>query len=120
MVTEYKLSTRRPDGSIDIAMLAEILAVSEAELAESIGANSEPVAAERGKAPNEEQERLFALVDLIERLTPTSGDPRTAYDWYCSHPIAGYGGETAQDLVKSGRLSALAAHLDRIADGGYA
>lgn len=118
--TEYKLSTRRSDGLIDIAMLAQILSVSESELAESIGATSDPDATESGKAVLEEQERLVALVNLIERLIPCSGDPKAAYDWYRSQPLPGFGEKTAQDLVQSGRLSALEAHLDRIGNGGYA
>ena len=68
----------------------------------------------------EVQSRLVALVELLERLTPWCGDPRAAYGWYCSRPLAGFEGKTARDLVRSGRMTAVEAYLERIAVGGYA
>ena len=110
--SESTLDVRRSDGSVDLESLARTLGVTVAELAASIGLSTQ----ER----REVQHRLNVLVDLLERVMPWSGDFQTAYDWYCSRPIAGFGGKTAQDLVQEGRASAVEAYLDRIAAGGYA
>ena len=93
-------------------LLARTLGVAEAELAASVGLS--------GQEAREVQHRLNVLVELLECVLPWSGDFQTAYDWYCSRPIAGFGGKIAQDLVQAGRASAVDAYLDRIADGGYA
>ena len=110
--SESILGVRRSDGSVDIASLARTLGVTEAELAESVELS--------GQETSDIQYRLNVLVELLERVMPWSGDFQTAYDWYCSQPIAGFGDTTAQDLLKEGRASAVHAYLDRIADGGYA
>ena len=109
--SESTLDVRRSDGSVDLESLARTLGVTVAELAASIGLSTQ----ER----REVQHRLNVLVDLLERVMPWSGDFQTAYDWYCSKPIAGFGDKAAQDLLKAGRASAVQADLDRVADGGY-
>lgn len=110
----------KPDGSIDIGVLTSILGITEGELASSAGLSGESVRGKSGQDSNEVQRRLMVLVNLLKRVTVWSGDPGAAYDWYCSQPIPSFGGQTAQDLVKMGRASAVETYLDRIADGGYA
>jgi hypothetical protein len=119
--TEFTSKAISPDGSIDIGVLASILGVTEGELASSVGLSGKSVTGESGQDSNEVQRRLMVLVNLLKkRVTPWSGDPGAAYDWYCYQPIPSFGGQTAQDLVKMGRASAVKTYLDRIADGGYA
>ena len=110
--SERILGVRRSAGSVNIASLARTLGITEAELADSVGLS--------GQEASDIQYRLNVMVELLGRVMPWSGDIRTAYDWYCSQPIAGFGDKTAQDLLKAGRASAVQAYLDRIADGGYA
>lgn len=114
------ISARRSDGSIDLAALADVLHVTQAELAASLERPAESDAGVSGQSSPETQHRLSVLVELLERVTPWAGDPQSAYQWFCDQPIAGFGGETAQQLVKAGRASAVEAYLNRIADGGYA
>ena len=120
MPSECTINARRPDGSVDVAVLAGILHVTEAELGATVGLSGDSSAGQSWQDSPEGQSRLSGLVDLLERVTPWAGDPRAAYAWYCSQPIAGFGGMTAQDLVKAGRTSAVETYLDRIAAGGYA
>ena len=120
MPPESTINARRPDGSVDVAVLAGILHVTEAELGATVGLSGDSSAGQSWQDSPEGQSRLSGLVDLLERVTPWAGDPRAAYAWYCSQPIAGFGGMTAQDLVKADRASAVESYLDRIAAGGYA
>ena len=118
--SEYTLDARRSDGSIDIERLAGILYVTEAELVSSIGPSGDTGERKSWLDSPQGQSGLNWLAELLERVTPWAGDPRAAYAWYCSQPIAGCGGQTAQDLFKAGRSSAVDAYLNRIAHGGHA
>lgn len=120
MSTEYTINARRPDGSVDITKLATIVHATETDVAESIGLAETSAARSQENGSSEEQQRLVKLVELLEHVAAWAGDPRTAYQWFCHQPIAGFGGRTAQQLVKAGRVSAVEAYLKRIADGGYA
>ena len=120
MPSECTINARRPDGSVDVTRLAGVLQVTETELAAAVGLCGDSGPGQSWHDSPEGQSRLNWLVELLERVTPWAGDPRAAYAWYCSQPIAGFGGMTAQDLVKAGRTSAVETYLDRIAAGGYA
>lgn len=120
MSTDYTIDARRSDGSIDLTALADVLHVSQADLAASLEPPAESDAGASGQSSPETQHRLSVLVELLERVTPWAGDPQTAFQWFCSEPIAGFGGMTAQQLVKAGRASEVETYLDRISDGGYA
>jgi hypothetical protein len=43
-----------------------------------------------------------------------------AYAWYRSEPLSGFGDLTAGELVKRGLADAVLAHLNRVAEGGFA
>ena len=120
MPSESTTNARRPDGSVDVVALAGILNVTEAELAATVGLSGDSDPGQSWHDSPEGQSRLNWLVELLERVTPWAGDPRAAYTWYCSQPIAGFGGMTAQDLVKADRASAVESYMDRITAGGYA
>ena len=120
MPPESTINARRPDGSVDVAALAGILNVTETELAATVGLSGDFGAEQSWQDSPEGQSRLHWLVELLERVTPWTGGPRAAYAWYCSQPIAGFGGMTAQDLVKADRASAVESYMDRITAGGYA
>jgi hypothetical protein len=109
---ENTLDVRRSDGSIDMELLAKTLNVQESELVSSVGLS--------GQGVQEVQCQLNEAVQLLDRVTPWAGTPRDAYQWFCSQPIAELGGKTAKEMVRAGRASVVQAHLDRIAEGGYA
>lgn len=118
--SDHTINARRLDGSIDVNKLAAVVHATETDVAESVGLSAASVASLPESGSSEAQQRLMTLVELLERVTPWAGDPRAAYQWFCSEPIAGFGGMTAQQLVKAGRASAVETYLDRISDGGYA
>lgn len=113
-------AVRRADGSMAIDKLAKILCVSEEELAASTGLCLEDLAEPFQQTPSETQHRIAALVWILERIASWTSHPRIAYAWYRSQPLPSYGGMTAEDLFKMGRILQIQEYLERIADGGYA
>lgn len=114
------LNVKRPDGSVDREMLAQLLHATEAELVASIVRSSESGSRGSRLDSQDARLRLNLLVEILERVTPWAGNPRSAHEWYCSQPLSGFSGLTARELLICGRMSALHAHLDRIDAGGYA
>ncbi|HEC12991.1 MAG TPA: DUF2384 domain-containing protein [Acidiferrobacteraceae bacterium] len=66
------------------------------------------------------QQRLHEIVSIINRVTPWCGDAFQAYAWFRSEPLPGFGGLTAEELVKDGRAQAVQGYIASIAEGGYA
>jgi hypothetical protein len=58
-----------------------------------------------------------AIIDLV---SDWAGSREAAGVWYCSQPLAAFGGRTAESLVKSGEARALRSYLDDLATGGFA
>lgn len=108
------------DGSIDILALAGILDVTVSELNESVGIAEDSIAEMACSDSRKLHHRLNVLVEILERVTPWSGDSMAAYEWYRFHPVPGFGGRTAMKMINAGRISAVTDHLDRISSGGYA
>ncbi|WP_109355914.1 DUF2384 domain-containing protein [Sphingorhabdus sp. EL138] len=57
---------------------------------------------------------------IIERILEWAGSQDQAYAWYRTQPIPSVGGETAEAMVKSGRVDVIHNYLDHLAVGGYA
>lgn len=57
---------------------------------------------------------------VLRRATELAGSRDAALSWYDRHPIAGFGGATARDLVADGRYKAVLLHLDNTELGTYA
>ena len=60
------------------------------------------------------------MIEIIDRVGEWSGGREFAVAWYRSQPIAAFGGQTAEALVKSGHANAVREYLDGVALGGFA
>lgn len=59
-------------------------------------------------------------LEILIRVAKRTGSLWVAYKWFRGTPIPGFGGKTAQRLVRDGRIDHVHAYLDEIDDGGYA
>jgi transcriptional regulator with XRE-family HTH domain len=108
------------DGLIAADRVSAVLRITQAELAAALGLSREAVTrAARARAPGT-QARLRDMVEIINRVRGWAGSPGQAFAWYRSQPLASFGDQTAEALVKEGRAEAVKGYLDRIAVGGYA
>jgi hypothetical protein len=60
------------------------------------------------------------MVEILNQVRPWAGSSQQAVTWYRSQPIAAFGDQTAEALVRAGRAKAVRRHLDHIRLGGYA
>ncbi len=107
-------------GLVAADRLSAILHINRAELAVAMGVSRDPVAKAARVGTPATQSRLRDMVEILNRVCAWSGSPQQAFAWYRSQPIAPFGDQTAEALVKEGRAEAVKRYLDRITVGGYA
>ena len=66
------------------------------------------------------QARVGQVARIIAQAAELTGDDRRAVVWFRHQPLAGFDGQTAEELVASGHGDAVIKHLELLADGAYA
>ena len=113
-------SVAESDGSVEPSRLALALRTTSREIVRSAGLSDDVARrASRAQAPKSQQ-RLREMIEIIDRVGEWSGGREFAVAWYRSQPIAAFGGQTAEALVKSGHANAVREYLDGVALGGFA
>ena len=108
------------DGFIEPDRLISELHISKGELALVAGLSRDAVSkVARLRAPAT-QSRLRDVTEILTRVQGWAGSTQHAFAWYRSQPLASFGDQTAEALVKEGRANAVRDYLDRITVGGYA
>lgn len=106
-------------GLIEPRALAEALGVPLSDLARVVGVHRNTLS--RAPASPAVQGRLGEVARLLTEATDLmGGDVRRAAVWFRHQPLAGFGGETAEELVAAGHAAAVRDHLRTLRDGGYA
>ena len=113
-------SVAQADGLVQPSRLALALRTTSRDVVRSAGLSDDVARrASRARAPKSQQ-RLREMIEIIDRVTEWAGGRDFAAAWYRSQPIAAFGGQTAEALVKAGRANVLREYLDGIAIGGFA
>jgi hypothetical protein len=116
----FLAETAGAEGQVAADRLSTLLHITRGELAVSLGLSRDAVAkAARARSPAT-QARLRDIVEILNRVRVWAGSPQQAFAWYRSQPLAPFGDQTAEALVKEGRAEAVKRYLDRIAVGGFA
>lgn len=100
--------------------ITDVLHITQAELAESLGIPLESVSKANRVRTIAVQTRLRELIEILNRVVPWEGSPLAAYVWFRSQPLPSFGDATPQQLVREGRANDIRRYLDRIAAGGTA
>lgn len=108
------------DNLISPERLARQLKTTKKEIGETLGIAPESLSRRQRIASMSVQTSLRHLVEILNAVTPAVGNSVMGYAWYRSEPIAGFGGRTPEEIVKSGEIDALKAHILRRLEGGYA
>jgi len=109
-----------PSGEIAADRLSALLHITRGELAATLGLSRDAVSKASRLGRPATQARLRDMVEILNRVRPWAGSAQQAFAWYRSQPLASFGDQTAEALVREGRADAVRRHLDRIAVGGYA
>jgi hypothetical protein len=107
-------------GEVAIDLVAEMFAMSRAQLAETAGLKPEVLQKARLRSARKTQARLREMLEIVARVEGWAGGRAQAMAWYRAQPIPAFGGRTAEALVKSGHAAAVRDYLDHLALGGYA
>ena len=94
-------------------------ATSEA-VARAAGLEVDSLQREDGLRSDATQRRLSEMVEIVNRLEWRFGSAPAAFAWYGSQPLPGFSGQTAMQLVRSGRADDLIDYMDAVDVGVHA
>jgi hypothetical protein len=108
------------DGLFTPRRIAQRLRTTSDDLARSAGLGKDAVQRKDRIASGETQRRLRELVEVIDKVEPRLGSALMAYAWYRSAPLPGFSGQTAMQLVRSGRAGDVLDYVDAVDAGVHA
>jgi hypothetical protein len=108
------------EAAIPADRLATAFGVTRDQLADTAGLRRTALAKSSRSGGRKAQTRLREMVEILGLVEGWAGGPAQALSWYRAQPIPGFGGRTAEAMVKEGRAGAVRDYLDHLALGGYA
>jgi uncharacterized protein (DUF2384 family) len=119
MLAPYLADVTDREGLISPQRVSETLRVTFAHLARLAKVHRNTL------AQHPESPAVQARLGEVARVIATAadllgGDTGRAIVWFRHQPLAGFDGQTAEELVADGHTDAVLAHLETLRDGGYA
>ncbi|PRD44684.1 hypothetical protein C5748_04595 [Phyllobacterium phragmitis] len=100
--------------------IAEALRTTSEEVARTAGLGRDAVQRKERVRSDRTQKRLREMVEIINKVEPRFGSALMAYAWYRSEPLPGFSGQTAMQLVRSGRADEVLEYIDAVDAGVHA
>lgn len=97
---------------------AAFLTTSE-EIAQSTGLGKDALQRKDRVRSAKTQRRLREMMEIINKVEPRFGSALMAYAWYRSEPLSGFSGQTAMQLVRSGRSDEVLEYINAVDAGVY-
>ena len=101
-------------------LIAAALRTTKAEIAGTLGLGRDALSRASRIRARKTQVRLRQMLEILNRVEAQTGSLLAAYAWFRGEPLAGFGGATADLLLREGKADHVHAYLDRVAAGGYA
>jgi hypothetical protein len=108
------------DGIFAPRKIADILRTTSEEIARTAGLGKDAVQRASRVRSDKTQRRLREMVEVLNKVEPRFGSALLAYAWYRSEPLSGFSGQTAMQLVKSGRADEVLEYIDAVDAGVHA
>ena len=108
------------DQAFSPALIADALRTTRSEIAGTLGLGKDAFSRASRVRARKTQTRLRQMMEILNRVEAATGSPLAAYAWFRAEPLLGFGGATANQLVREGRADHVHAWLDRVMAGGYA
>lgn len=102
------------------ALVAEELRTTKSEIARTLGLGADGFARASRVRARKSQTRLRQMLEILNRVERVTGTSLAAYAWFRGEPLSGFGGATADLLVRQGKADDVHAYLDQVMAGGYA
>ncbi len=101
-------------------LVADALRTTKTEIAGTLGLGKDAFTRASRVRARKTQASLRQMLEILNRVESATGSPLAAYAWFRGGPLPGFGGATADLLVRDGRAADVHAYLDRIMAGGHA
>ncbi|WP_027155212.1 MbcA/ParS/Xre antitoxin family protein [Mesorhizobium sp. WSM2561] len=100
--------------------IAEALRTTSEEIARTAGLGKDAIQRKDRVRSDKTQRRLREMIEVINKVEPRFGSVLMAYAWYRSEPLPGFSGQTAMQLVRSGRADDVLDYIDAVDAGVHA
>lgn len=100
--------------------IADAFRTTSEEVARTAGLGKDAVQRKERIRSAKTQRRLREMVEIVNKVEPRFDSALMAYAWYRSEPLPGFSGQTAMQLVRSGRSDEVLDYIDAVDAGVYA
>jgi hypothetical protein len=114
------LARYEDDGVFAPRRIAEAFRTTSEEVARTAGLGKDAIQRKDRIRSGKTQRRLREMIEIINKVEPRFGSALMAYAWYRSEPLAGFSGQTAMQLVRSGRAEDVLDYIDAVDAGVHA
>ena len=108
------------DGIFAPRKIADVFRTTSEEIARTAGLGRDAIQRKERIRSDKTQRRLREMVEIVNKVEPRFGSALVAYAWYRSEPLAGFSGQTAMQLVRSGRAGEVLDYVDAVDAGVHA
>jgi hypothetical protein len=108
------------DGMFAPRKIASAFRTTSEEVARTAGLGKDAVQRKDRIRSDKTQRRLREMVEVINKVEPRFASLLIAYAWYRSEPLSGFAGQTAMQLVRSGRAGEVLDYIDAVDAGVHA
>jgi hypothetical protein len=113
--------TQYADGGIFAPRkIADAFRTTSEEVARTAGLGKDAVQRRDRVRSDRTQRRLREMVEVINKVESRFGSALMAYAWYRSEPLAGFSGQTAMQMVRTGRAEDVLDYIDAVDAGVHA
>jgi hypothetical protein len=114
------LARYEDDGVFAPRRIAEAFRTTSEEVARTVGLGKDAIQRKDRIRSGKTQRRLREMIEIINNVEPRFGSALMAYAWYRSEPLPGFSGQTAMQLVRSGRAEDVLDYIDAVDAGVHA
>lgn len=100
--------------------IAQAFRTTSEEVARTAGLGKDAVQRKDRVRSDKTQRRLREMVEVVNKVEPRFGSALMVYAWYRSEPLPGFSGQTAMQLVRSGRGGEVLDYIDAVDAGIHA
>jgi hypothetical protein len=100
--------------------IAAAFRTTSEEVARTVGLGKDAVQRKDRVRSDRTQRRLREMIEIINKTEPRFGSGLMAYAWFRSEPLPGFSGQTAMQLVRSGRADEVLDYIDAVDAGIHA
>jgi hypothetical protein len=108
------------DGFFAPRKIADAFRTTSEEIARTAGLGKDAVQRKQRVRSDKTQRRLREMVEILNKVEGRFGSQLMAYAWYRSEPLPGFSGQTAMQLVRSGRADEVLEYIDAVDAGVHA